>query len=262
MADNNCMDPQGFNDISRLRASDADRDAAAAVINNALAEGRLTAEEHSGRLDAIYAAKTHADLATQLDDLPGQLAMTTPSAAPVGVARPRHGRIIAICAGATRKGPWHADAVIEILTVCGGVELDFRDATLPAGKEVILKATTILGGVEVIVPPEMRVVDNGIAILGGRDVTGNPGEASTPDAPVLRIEGACILGGVEVKRKSRKRKSSKDDARAVVGYVLDQVRDRRRDAHDQIRDRRRELHDEMRARRREIRRAWSADGEE
>jgi hypothetical protein len=55
---------------------------------------------------------------------------------------------------------------------------------------------------------------------------------------------------VEIKRKSRKRKGSKDDARAAVGYVLGQVRDRRR-----------ELHDEMRARRREIRRAWS-EGDE
>jgi len=257
MADNNCMDPQAFNDISRLRASDAERDTAAAVINNALAEGRLTAEEHSDRLDGIYASKTHADLAVFLEDLPGQQAMVTPAAAPGDIARPRHGRIVAIFGGATRKGPWHADPVIEILTVLGGVELDFRDATLPASNEVILKATSILGGLEVVVPPEMRVVDNGIAILGGREVTGNPGEASSPDAPVLRVEGTCILGGVEIKRKSRKRKASKDDARAAVGYVLDQVRDRRREVHEQIRDRRREVHDEMRARRREIRRTWS-----
>ena len=62
------MDPQGFNEISRLRASDADRDRAASVINNAMAEGRLTAEEHSDRLDAIYAAKTHADIVPLLDD--------------------------------------------------------------------------------------------------------------------------------------------------------------------------------------------------
>ena len=132
MADNNCMDPQAFNDISRLRASDAERDTAAAVINNALAEGRLTAEEHSDRLDGIYASKTHADLAVFLEDLPGQQAMVTPAAAPGDIARPRHGRIVAIFGGATRKGPWHADPVIEILTVLGGVELDW-------GKEPIVK---------------------------------------------------------------------------------------------------------------------------
>src|SRR5258708_17889672 len=209
MADNSWMDPQDFNEISRLRASDADRDGAATVINNALAEGRLTAEEHSDRLDAIYAAKTHADLVPLVEDLPqprGAIQVRRPEQGrdvdlPGGPRR--GGRIIAIFGGASRKGAWHAEPVINVLTVFGGVELDFRDAILP-GKEVILKATTVLGGVEVIVPPEMRVVDNGIAILGGREITGNPGEASSPDAPVLRVEGACVLGGIEVKRKSRK----------------------------------------------------------
>lgn len=205
MPDNNCMDPQGFNANSRLRASDADRDTAAAVINNALAEGRLTTEEHSERLDAIYAAKTHAELVPLLDDLPGQHAVALPNRGPSAqVARPGYGgHIAAIFGGATRKGAWHADPVITVLAVFGGVELDFRDAILP-GKEIILKATAVLGGVEVIVPPEMRVVDNGIAILGGRQITGNPGEASSPDAPVLRVEGTCVLGGIEVKRKFRK----------------------------------------------------------
>ena len=72
------------------------------------------------------------------------------------------------------------------------------------GKEIGIRATTVLGGIEIIVPPEMRVVDSGIAILGGREIVGNSAEASSPDAPVLRIEGACILGGIEVKRKPRK----------------------------------------------------------
>ncbi len=70
---------------------------------------------------------------------------------------------------------------------------------------MILRATTVLGGVEIIVPPEMRVVDNGIAILGGREIAGNADESASPDAPVLRIEGACVLGGVEVKRKAQAR---------------------------------------------------------
>jgi Domain of unknown function (DUF1707)/Cell wall-active antibiotics response 4TMS YvqF len=205
MPDNNCMDPQGFNANSRLRASDADRDSAAAVINNALAEGRLTVDEHSERLDAVYAAKTHAELVPLLEDLPGTHAVALQGHAPSEVvARPGYGgRIAAIFGGATRKGAWHAEPVISVLTVFGGTELDFREAILP-GKEIILKATTVLGGVEVIVPPEMRVVDNGIAILGGREITGNPGAAASPEAPVLRVEGACVLGGIEVKRKSRK----------------------------------------------------------
>ena len=204
------MDPQDFNENSRLRASDADRDSAAAVINNALAEGRLTAEEHSDRLDTIYAAKTHADLVPVLEDLPqshGAMQIGRAGSAGTDVDLPsstkRGGRIIAIFAGVSRKGVWHAEPVINVLTVFGGAEIDFRDAILP-GKEVVLRAITVLGGVEITVPPEMRVVDNGIAVLGGREIAGNVDESASPDAPVLRIEGACVLGGLEVKRKSRK----------------------------------------------------------
>jgi hypothetical protein len=215
MHDNNGMDPQDFNANSRLRASDADRDTAAAVINNALAEGRLTAEEHSDRLDAIYAAKTQAELLPLLDDLPGQRAALAQSAATTGdvVRSRRASRIIAIFGGATRKGNWHAEPVMTAVAVFGGVELDFREAILP-GQEVVLHATSILGGVEITVPPEMRVVDNGIAILGAREITGNAGEAAGPDAPVLRIEGSCVLGAVEVKRKARKTGKS---ARRIKG---------------------------------------------
>ncbi len=205
MPDNSWVDPQDFNANSRLRASDAERDTAAAVVNNALAEGRLTAEEHSERLDAIFSAKTHAELVPLLDDLPAPRGVRQDIArsAPADGASRRSGRLVAIFSGVSRKGAWHPEPVMNVLAVFGGAELDFRDAVLP-GKEIVLRATAVLGGIEIIVPPEMRVVDNGTAILGGREIAGNVAEAASPDAPVLRIEGACILGGLEVERKARK----------------------------------------------------------
>jgi hypothetical protein len=204
MPDNIRMEPQGFNENSRLRASDADRDRAAAVINHAMAEGRLTADEHSERLDAIYAARTHADIVPLIDDLPGQ-ALATPASAPAEVARPsgRVDRMKAIFGGASRKGNWHVEPELDVVTVFGGVELDFRDAVL-SSREITLNAVVVFGGLEIVVPPEMRVIDSGSAILGGRDVAGETEESSQPDAPVLRISGPCVFGGVEVKRKSRK----------------------------------------------------------
>lgn len=258
MADNSWMDPHGFNENSRLRASDADRDQAASVINNALAEGRLTPEEHSGRLDAIYAAKTHAELAPLLDDLPERQSagpVATPSVAEP-MPRKRGSHIIAILSGASRKGTWHPEPVINVVTVLGGAELDFRDAVLP-GKEITLRASTLLGGIEVTVPPEMKVVDNGIAILGGREISGSE-EAVGPDSPLLRIEGICILGGVEVRRRSRKRKGDKSvrvsyGAPGQLEDVLSQVRERRHEVRSQIRAQREEIRSEIRARRHERR---------
>src|SRR5229473_6617107 len=52
-------------------ASDGDRDAAAHVLNEAFAEGRLTADEHGERVRAAYAARTWPELARLTADLPG-----------------------------------------------------------------------------------------------------------------------------------------------------------------------------------------------
>jgi hypothetical protein len=205
------MDPQTFNPNSRLRASDQDRERAASVLNEALAEGRLTAQEHSERLDSIYAAKTHAELVPLLEDLPAPSGTQSP--APTGttpVAR-RDGRIVAIFGGASRKGAWRVPAISTVVTVFGGADLDLRDAILP-GREITIKAVSVFGGMSVTVPPDMRVIDSGVAVFGGRDVSGNSAESERPDSPVLRLEGACVFGGISVRHKNRTPKRPKSDS--------------------------------------------------
>ena len=201
------MDPQVFNSNSRLRASDADRDRAASVLNEALAEGRLTAEEHSERLDSIYAAKTQADLVPLLDDLP----VPAGAAAPATAAEHSYhgGPIVAVFGGASRKGVWRVPATSTIVTVFGGAEIDLRDAILP-GREITITAVSVFGGMSITVPPEMRVVDSGVAIFGGRDVSGHRPESGAADSPVLRIKGACVFGGIGVKHKERKSKPKRN----------------------------------------------------
>jgi uncharacterized protein DUF1707 len=54
----------------RVRASDADRDQAAAALREHLAAGRLTTEEFDERLDKAYAAKTLGELDDLMADLP------------------------------------------------------------------------------------------------------------------------------------------------------------------------------------------------
>jgi Domain of unknown function (DUF1707)/Cell wall-active antibiotics response 4TMS YvqF len=200
------MDPQGFNANSGLRASDADRDRAASVLNEALAEGRLTPEEHSERLDSIYAAKTQADLVPLLKDLPAVAGSRSPAQVPGSAPATQHGgRIIAVFGGASRKGAWRVPPAIEVVTVFGGAEIDLRDAILP-GREISMRAVSVFGGLSITVPPEMRVIDSGVAVFGGRDVSGEIAESEAPDAPVLRLTGACVFGGVSVKHKQREPK--------------------------------------------------------
>lgn len=53
-----------------MRASDADRDRVATLLREHHAEGRLTAEEFTERLDRAFAAVTLGDLDDLMADLP------------------------------------------------------------------------------------------------------------------------------------------------------------------------------------------------
>lgn len=57
-------------DSSRIRASDADRDRVAALLQEHHAEGRLSAEEFGERVDAALQARTMGELDELLADLP------------------------------------------------------------------------------------------------------------------------------------------------------------------------------------------------
>lgn len=63
----------------QLRVGDAERDAVAALLADHHAAGRLTPEEFGQRLDAALTARTRAELAVPLADLPS----APPVAAPV-----------------------------------------------------------------------------------------------------------------------------------------------------------------------------------
>jgi hypothetical protein len=54
----------------QMRASDGDRDRAAALLREHHAAGRLTAEEFEERLDAVYRAKTLGEIDQLMADLP------------------------------------------------------------------------------------------------------------------------------------------------------------------------------------------------
>ena len=71
-----------------LRMSDAEREQAAAELGEHYVQGRLTTEEHSERLDQIWAARTRAELAPVFRDLPGRYA-PPPFGQPLGPAFPQ-----------------------------------------------------------------------------------------------------------------------------------------------------------------------------
>lgn len=53
-----------------IRASDAEREQVAAELGQAVGEGRLTLAEFSDRVEQAHAARTRAELAPLIADLP------------------------------------------------------------------------------------------------------------------------------------------------------------------------------------------------
>ncbi|WP_431888927.1 DUF1707 SHOCT-like domain-containing protein [Nocardiopsis alba] len=204
-----------------IRASDADRDQVAERLREALAEGRLTPVEHEERLDTLYRAKTIGELAPIVSDLP-----STGAPGPVpgyggtdrsdgmeilgSDARDLAGQskgsenLVAVFGGAERRGRWLVEPRTNVSVLCGGVELDLREAVL-SRHEVTIQLAVIMGGVDITVPHGVRVINNTSAILGGADLHGTD-QVTDPNAPVVHLTGSCMLGGVDVKAKKSKKK--------------------------------------------------------
>ena len=80
----------------------------------------------------------------------------------------------------------------------GGISLDLREAVLGSGVTDV-NVLAVLGGIEIIVPPEMAVEVDGMAVLGGFEYQTDSPLRSNPDLPMLRVRGLAILGGVHVE---------------------------------------------------------------
>jgi hypothetical protein len=192
-----------------LRASDTDREKVANTLREAAGDGRLTMDELDERLDAVYAAKTYAELMPITHDLPASGAAYVPavSAAPAGGMRQYGGEAsshlgIAILGGFSRRGKWLVPKSFTSFALMGGIELDMRDASF-AERTVTVRVTAIMGGVEITVPEDATVRVTGVGIMGAFD--DSTSEAVTPGGPTIIVSGVAIMGGVDIRRKPPKR---------------------------------------------------------
>lgn len=193
--------------VAELRASDADRDRIAHLLADALAEGRLTAEEHSERLDTLYAVKTVGELDVLVRDLPAaHAAAWTPGAAsppPVAVAGPGGGEVetvLAVCSSVSRKGRWRPGALIRVVSVLGDVSLDLTQAVFEQ-RVTEINVNCVLGNVEIVVPENVTLRGYGGGVLGNFEVADEGVAAADPQAPVVIVRGFALLGNVEGRPK-------------------------------------------------------------
>ncbi|MFI5754484.1 DUF1707 domain-containing protein [Streptomyces sp. NPDC051569] len=223
------------------RASDAEREQIAERLREAVAEGRLDMEEFEERLEAAFTARTHGELAPLVRDLPapgttmdvtgtdrsgtGSLSGSgsgSASGAAVGsgsAARSSSGtgawaeRIgrepatsngaFAFWGGFARKGAWTVGRNFTAVVFQAGGEIDLREARF-AERDVVIRCYTVMGGVQVTVPPDMDVEVRGFGLMGAFGEAGGARETEiSPGSPRVIVTGFALLGGVGVERKIR-----------------------------------------------------------
>jgi hypothetical protein len=182
------------------------REQTIALLCEHFAQDRLEVEEFETRLDRAHRATTAAELEALLQDLPAP-APPAPTPTPARDALARGTRavadavrdsrtLLAFMGGVERRGRWTPARRNIVIAIMGGAALDFREVALPPGQTEVF-IFCLMGGAEIIVPPTLAVDASGIAIMGGFEHSSAPPPAD-PDAPVLRINGFCLMGGVEI----------------------------------------------------------------
>ena len=84
---------------------------------------------------------------------------------------------------------------INLTSVFGGIKYDLRDAKIK--KDTLIKACLVFGGIDILVPENVKVKVKSSSIFGGVD---NKSKSSTKDdSYTIYIDATCIFGGVDIK---------------------------------------------------------------
>jgi hypothetical protein len=201
------MSDSNYESVERLREQVIEQ------LSTGYSNDFLSEIEFEERVEQATSAKTHQELRSLIVDLPVAGSPNAPVPAGRSMNLPvnindgevdEESSVIAVLSGSERRGVWYPPKVLHAIAFLGGVDIDLRDAKIPASGMKI-NAIACLGGVDITVPEHANVVINGIGILGGFE--GKTDRAAGPGAgPTITIDGVAFLGGVEAKTKRSKRK--------------------------------------------------------
>lgn len=216
---------------SGLRVGHAERDAVAAILQEAAADGRLGMDELDERLDAALRAKTYGDLEPLVADLAAELPWrssrgpapaplpvtrpippapapplppyaTSPGPPPAGYSRADPLRLDGGMSTEKRAGAWTVPPYLRISPGAGTIKLNCLQATVAAPVievEVIAGAGTVV----FIVPEGWAANDDRLGKGFGSKVIKVP-RIPAPGAPLLVFYGGVGMGTLKVRTASRR----------------------------------------------------------
>ncbi|MEI8406507.1 MULTISPECIES: LiaF transmembrane domain-containing protein [unclassified Kribbella] len=103
----------------------------------------------------------------------------------------------------------------DATAIFGGVTLDLREAHID--KEATVDAIAVFGGVDILVPRGWRVAVTGTPILGELEDKTTANGYLPPDAPVLKVNGLAVCGGVDIANQPRDAARQEDRVGDRVG---------------------------------------------
>lgn len=189
------------------RVHDA-RERAIAVLSEAFAQDTLDVDEFERRVTRAHTSDTVAEIDALLADLPSATTAlaTTPSVAlapadSAGDALDAPAQTVyAVLGGVDRRGTWTVPRRMRVVAMMGGASIDLREARFPRGV-IDLEVKAFWGGVQILVPPGLAVEVHGTAIMGGFQNVNRAPPTPDPDAPLLRVRGIAIMGGVDISMR-------------------------------------------------------------
>lgn len=84
--------------------------------------------------------------------------------------------------------------------IFGGIDLKLQDAKIQ--KDILINATAVFGGIDIIVPSNVNVKVQSISIFGGTD---NKITKQTENLPTIYVKAFCLFGGTDIKWKKHKK---------------------------------------------------------
>jgi hypothetical protein len=180
--------------------STASRELAIERLSAAFATGAIDTEEFERRVTVAHRSGSLLEIEALLTDLPAAAALETTRELVPAAQAPARARTLSVFGSTRRAGRWSVPRQMEVRAVFGNVELDYRNAVLPAG-EIQLDLRAVFGNIEITVPPHLAVAAEGNAVLGNFDHVDRAPAQLAADAPVLRIVGTSVFGNVEISMK-------------------------------------------------------------
>jgi hypothetical protein len=173
------------------RASDHDRERAAALVQEAHGDGRLDFEELDERLTQIYSAKTQMELRTATDDL---VPVAHGSTTDVLTIRAKH-------SSQKREGPWQVPERVVAVAEHSSVKLDFTDAVI-RWPQIHVDARAKHSTVVMIVPEGWSINLDEVDVHHG--TARNKAGAPRPGGVRLHVTGQAKHGNIVVRHPRRR----------------------------------------------------------